>query len=240
MDGPRPPGRPGVGQQLAVLLQAQARGLLLELQLGDALAQRLQLALQPGAARRWRAAWRSGRRIRCAGAQRLLALQLQASASCRPAWAAASDRRSSSSCARCCSARGRWPAGRRFRWCAQLAARLQAALGNWPPAPGAPACAAARAPGQRARPDHALVQLGMALLLSASCMSSSSKRASAVTRRSCSSSSWRRLRPGRRDLLAARAPARPAGQAQGLDLQLVRAAAPRGLAARATRRCAAA
>ncbi|MPM66173.1 hypothetical protein SDC9_113080 [bioreactor metagenome] len=34
-----------VGQQLAVLLQAQARGLLLELEFGDALTQRVQRAL---------------------------------------------------------------------------------------------------------------------------------------------------------------------------------------------------
>ena len=39
-----------VGQQLRVLLEAQARGLLLELELGDALAQRVELALELQAA----------------------------------------------------------------------------------------------------------------------------------------------------------------------------------------------
>jgi len=39
-----------VGQQLGVLLQAQARSLLLELQVGDALAQRFELALKRHAA----------------------------------------------------------------------------------------------------------------------------------------------------------------------------------------------
>jgi hypothetical protein len=40
----------GVGQQLGVLLQPQAGGLLLELHVGDALAQRVQFALQLQAA----------------------------------------------------------------------------------------------------------------------------------------------------------------------------------------------
>ena len=68
----------GVGQHLRVLLKAKAGGLLFQLEFGDAAAQWLQLALQRQAA--FVAGAQLGGQVvvlAAAGAQRLLALQLQ-------------------------------------------------------------------------------------------------------------------------------------------------------------------
>ena len=68
----------GIGQQLAVLLESQPRGLLLELEIGDALAQRIEIAFELQAP--LVAGAQLGRQVvvfAALGAQRLFALQFQ-------------------------------------------------------------------------------------------------------------------------------------------------------------------
>jgi hypothetical protein len=157
----------------------------------------------------------------------LLALQLQRQCILQPACAAASVRRASSSWARCssCQAAGLLRGGVNGALPARRGApaRLRSELP--PPAPGAPGCAAARGRSLRLAfgLDHRSSSWAWRSWLSASCMSSSSKRASAVTRRSLQVVQLG-LDFGQvgGDLLAARA--RLLGQlrqAQRLHLQLV-------------------
>ena len=185
-------------QLLEVLRAAELRGLLLELQLGDALAQRLQAALDaPGAARRRGAAAASGRRTRCAcapSAASRSSLQRQRGLQAGLRGGVGQARQLVAAAA---SPTARWPraAAPRSRWraAARRAAPPARATRTAPPAPGAPARAAARAPRRacaRRRSPRRRARRG-APAWSASCMSSSSKRASPVARRSSSSSSWR-------------------------------------------------
>jgi hypothetical protein len=161
-----------------------------------------------------------------------LQLELQRVLVARPC-AAASLRRASSSRARCSSPEPGWFANCWLCGVNGVAgefglAGLQAALGkSWLPGLGAPGRAAAHAPGCQAAlllPCTLVFQARRgAPGLSASCMSSSSKRPSAPTRRSCNSSSWASISSARSaaDLArGARAPARPGlCQAQHLYLQ---------------------
>ena len=84
------PGRPARRSAAWCTAPAQARGLFLELEFGDALAQRVQRARAAWRARRWRAVWRSGRRICCAGRPGPFRGPSSVQRLCRPPLAAAS------------------------------------------------------------------------------------------------------------------------------------------------------